>query len=501
MIRLNQVLKGLTYEVLKGDLEKEIREICYHSNKVTKTSLFVCIRGSERDAHLFLEEAYMAGAEAFVVWKEYTKIEGVQTLVENLLKKENITIITVEDTEIALAILCSNYFGNPANKLTLIGVTGTKGKTTTTHMIYEILNKAGISTGLIGSIGIRMKEENLATDNTTPDSYVLHSIFRKMLDLGITTVVMEVSSQALKRHRTYGLVYEIGVFTNLEEDHIGPSEHADFKEYLEAKSLLFLQCKKAVVNGDDPYALQVLGKSGCTAKSYGLNPGNDLRAKDLRLQKDGEHLGICFMLEGSAKGVIRLSIPGTFNVYNGLAAILVCKEMGVAREVYEKVLSTFRVRGRMEGMKTQRGAILLIDYAHNGMALRTALLALREYQPKRLICIFGCGGNRARNRRYEMGKASGEEADLSILTSDNPRKEKPEAIIEDILVGIKETTGRYRIIPDRREAIKEALLEAGEGDILLLAGKGHEVYQEIQGVKYPMDERTLIKEAEEILRR
>ena len=359
-------------------------------------------------------------------------------------------------------------------------------------MIKSVLEMAGKKVGLIGTIGAMIGDEHIPSKNTTPESYELHRMFAAMVEAGCEYVVMEVSSQGLKLDRTAGILFDYGVFTNLSPDHIGPAEHESFEEYLYCKSLLFRQCRLGIVNGDDPYADRILEGSTCQVERYGLQPENDLYAENLQLADKPGELGICF----DAKGILTLSCevptPGRFSVYNALAAIAICHHFGVSPDDIEKALLSAKAKGRIELVKVSDAFTLMIDYAHNAVALESLLSTLREYHPHRLISLFGCGGNRSKVRRFEMGEVSGRLADFTIITSDNPRNEEPMAIIDDIVTGISRTDGKYVTIPDRKEAIAYAIHHGEPGDIIVLAGKGHEDYQEIRGVKYPMDERVII---------
>ena len=404
------------------------------------------------------------------------------------------TVIQVEDTRFALAFISAAWFGHPAKKLKVIGITGTKGKTTTTYLVKSILENAGHKVGLVGTIEVIIGDTHIHAGNTTPESYLLQEYFAKMVEAGLDTAVMEVSSQALMLHRTQGFVFDYGIFTNLEPDHIGPNEHSSFEEYLECKGRLFRQCRIGIVNGDDGHWKQVTEGHTCVLESFGLGEDCMLRGSELKLVKKPGELGVRFQVSGLMDFQAHVQTPGRFSVYNALAAIAICRHFDVSIDNIQKALLLAKVKGRIEMVKVSDRFTLLIDYAHNAMALKSLLATLREYEPERLVCLFGCGGNRSRQRRFEMGEVSGNLADLTIITSDNPRSEEPQAIIDDIKTGIGKTTGQYVEICDRKEAIGYAISHGREGDIIVLAGKGHEDYQEIKGVKYPMDERELIRE-------
>ena len=482
-MRLTELLSRLDYECLQGSADREISQVVYDSRKITEGCLFICIRGVNFDGHDFAAEAAAKGAAALVVSREVPETAG-----------QDITVIRVEDTRYAMAFISAAYFGYPAEKLKIIGITGTKGKTTTTYLVKSILENAGRRVGLVGTIEVIIGREHIHAGNTTPESYTLQEYFARMVEAGIDTVVMEVSSQGLMLHRTQGFTFELGIFTNLEPDHIGPGEHASFEDYLHCKGLLFQQCRVGIVNGDDAHVDAVLKGHTCRVERYGLKEGNDLRAEEIRLVKKPGELGVAFRVRGAMEFDVEVPTPGRFSVYNALAAIAICRHFNVREDDIRRALLSVRVKGRIEMVKVSEHFTLLIDYAHNAMALKSLLTTLREYEPHRLVCLFGCGGNRSKMRRYEMGEISGQLADLTIITSDNPRFEEPQDIIEDIKIGIGRTDGAYVEICDRKEAIRYAIEHGQEGDIIVLAGKGHEDYQEIKGVKYPMDERDLIRD-------
>ena len=480
-MKLSQLLESLEAERLQGPSDPEVTGIVYDSRKVIKDCLFVCIRGARVDGHTFAQGAVRDGARTLLVE------EPVDVPLD-------VTVIRVPDTRYAMAFISAAWFGHPARELRTIGITGTKGKTTTTYMIRSILENAGHKVGLIGTIEAVIGQEHIPALNTTPESYLVQEYFRKMADAGCDTVVMEVSSQALMLHRTQGFVFDYGVFTNIEPDHIGEGEHRDFEHYLSCKALLLSQCRIGIVNRDDSHFEQVIKDHTCTLETFGFSPEADLRAKDARLTNEGGTLGIAYRLDGLLDFPVEIDIPGKFSIYNSLTAIAVCRHFNVSQEDICRALGSMTVKGRIEPVRVSDDFTLMIDYAHNAMALESLLTTLREYEPGRLICLFGCGGNRSRLRRYEMGEVSGRLADLTIITSDNPRFEEPQAIIDDIRTGISKTDGKYIEIIDRREAIAYAIDHGRKGDIIVLAGKGHEDYQEIRGKKYPMDERVIIAE-------
>ncbi|MDE7248827.1 MAG: UDP-N-acetylmuramoyl-L-alanyl-D-glutamate--2,6-diaminopimelate ligase, partial [Lachnospiraceae bacterium] len=462
---------------------KEVSEVVYDSRKIVKDCLFICICGYNTDGHDFAYEAADKGAAVLVVQKDVSLPEG-----------SDVTVIRVEDTRYAMAFISAAYFGHPADRLKVIGITGTKGKTTTTYLIKSILESAGYKTGLVGTIETIIGERHIPASNTTPESFLLQKYFKEMEEEGCQIVVMEVASQGLKLHRTQGFTFEIGIFTNLEPDHIGPNEHADFEEYQACKGLLFQQCRLGIVNIDDKHTEAVIKDHTCRLETYGFDKSADFYADNLELINKPGELGIDFTVGGKMNFRVEVPTPGRFSVYNALTAIAVCSHFKVEIPQIQKALLSAHVKGRIEMVPVSDQFTLLIDYAHNEMSLKSLLTTLREYQPARLVCMFGCGGNRSKDRRFGMGEVSGNYADLTIITSDNPRFEKPQDIIEDIKIGIRRTEGMYVEICDRKEAIAYAIDHGQPGDIIVLAGKGHEDYQEIEGVKYPMDERVLIAE-------
>lgn len=482
-MRLDELLSGLKYTCIRGSVDVEVTGVVYDSRKVKEGCLFLCIEGADFDGHSFAAEAVQKGAKVLVISKPV-----------QLTDEKKITIVQVDNTRYAMAFISAAWFGHPAEKLKVIGVTGTKGKTTTTYLVKSILENAGYKVGLVGTIKVIIGDTQIHADNTTPESWLLQKYFAEMVKAGLDAVVMEVSSQALMLHRTQGFVFDYGIFTNLESDHIGPNEHASFEEYLACKGLLFKQCRVGIVNGDDSHWQQVTDGHTCELETFGLGEHCMLRAEELKLVHKPGELGVSFHVAGLTDLDVEVQTPGKFSVYNALSAIAICRHFQVKNENIQRALLAAKVKGRIEMVKVSDCFTLLIDYAHNSMALKSLLTTLREYEPKRLVCLFGCGGNRSRQRRFEMGEVSGKLADLTIITSDNPRFEDPQAIIDDIKMGMAKTSGEYVEICDRKEAIGYAISHGQEGDIIVLAGKGHEDYQEIKGVKYPMDERVLIQE-------
>lgn len=476
-----ELLEGLSYKCLQGDVQAEVSAVVNDSRKLAEGCMFICVRGASFDGHTFAKEAAEKGAAVLLV-EEPVEVP------------ENVTVIQVENTRYAMALVSAAWFGHPDKKLTTIAVTGTKGKTTTTYMIQALLEKAGHKTGVIGTIEVVIGDKHIAVNNTTPESYDIHRYFREMVDAGCEAVVMEASSQGFKLDRTAGIEFDYGLFTNLSPDHIGPNEHKDFAEYLSCKAKLFTQCKKGFANLDDEHFEEITAHATCPIHTFGLAEHADLRAQNIELTRDTDFLGVDFDVSGLVNGRVSCGVPGTFNVHNALGAICVALEMGADLPMINEVLKKFTVKGRVQIIPTGYEYTLIVDYAHNAVALESILNTLREYHPARLISLFGCGGNRSKLRRFEMGEVSGRLADLTIITSDNPRFEEPQAIMDDILTGMKKTDGKYISIIDRREAISYVMHHAQPGDIVVLAGKGHETYQEIKGKKYHMSEEEIVQD-------
>ena len=497
---LEKLLRDIDYDIICGDLNTEIADITNDSRRVGDQGLYFAVPGAKVDGARFIPDVIRAGASAIVTEKSQ---EDLAYLLENDIlvsgefgeRAESIvTIIRVDDIRYAMGVMSSEYYGNPSDELKVIGITGTKGKTTTSYMVREMLELAGIKTGLIGTIEIDDGETRTPALNTTPESIVIHRKLRDMVTNGCKAVVMEVSSQALMLRRVSGLSIDYGIFTNLSPDHIGPNEHTDYENYKECKKQLFSLCNIGIYNLDDAEAEYMMEGSAATPITYGKSEDADYIARGHELYSENGILGIKYTLDGTLEGDVRVDLPGDFSIYNSLAAIVVADCMGVSFDDIRDILERIKVRGRVEMIPISDSFTLMIDYAHNGMSLESLLIALREYKPKRLVTLFGCGGNRSRDRRYEMGDVSGRLADFSIITSDNPRDEDPQAILDDIKGSIDKTGGEYIDIIDRKDAIRYAIMNAREGDVIVLAGKGHEDYQEIKGRKYHMDERDLIRE-------
>lgn len=478
-MKLSQLLTQCTYSVVKGNTDIEITDVIYDSRKVTPGCAFVCLKGYNTDGHKYIADALQKGATAIIAEDDCEIAEDV-------------CVIKTENTRIALAMMSVEYFGHPAEKLSTIAVTGTKGKTTTVAMIRSILEHAGIKTGTIGTLGIVIGDRIYKTNNTTPESYEIQQAMRRMINDGCKAMVIEASSLGLKWHRTDGIVFDYGVFTNFSSDHIGDSEHKDLSEYLSCKALLFKQCKKGLINRDDEMWQKITQDCTCDIETYGFDDDADLVAHNDTLVARPGFIGVHFDTTGTEQLSVDVAIPGRFSVYNALAAISVCRNFDLSTQNILDGLNSVKVKGRVEAVPVIGDYTMLIDYAHNAMSMENILTTLREYKPNRLVTMFGAGGNRPKVRRYEMGEVSGKLSDLSVITEDNSRFEDVMDIIEDIKVGINKTDGKYIVIPNRVDAIRYCIENAQSGDIIVLAGKGHEDYQEIRGVKYHMDEREII---------
>ena len=474
---LNKLLKSIGIET---ELQTEIKDIIFDSRvKSMENCIFVCMKGAAFDAHDYAEEAVKKGAVAIIAQRELNVC---------------VPCFIVENTRKALALLSACFFENPSEKLTTIGLTGTKGKTTSAFMLKSIFEAAGKKVGVIGTIGVLIGDELIKTNNTTPDNYYVQKYMDMMVKKGCDVCIMEVSSIGLKDFRVYGFTYDIGIFTNFSEDHIGGVEHKDMAEYLYCKSLLFKMCKKGIINIDDENYEGIIKDHSCEIMTYGFNEKAELIGKNSELFSENGFIGSTLEICGKECFKTLIGMPGKFNAYNALGAAAAALECGLSVESIQEGLKNVNVKGRVERVPVNGNYTLLIDYAHNAVSMRNVLTTLREYNPKRLVTMFGAGGNRPKVRRYEMGEESGKLSDLSIITEDNSRFEDVMDIIAEIKAGINKTDGKYIVIPNRREAIKYCIENAEDGDIIVLAGKGHEDYQEIKGVKYPFDERDVIKE-------
>ena len=484
-MKLKDLLIGLNGLKARGDLDINIKGVACDSNKVQKGDLFVAIKGFEEDGHKFINEAIEKGAVAILIE------EGCD--LKSFKVKEDTTVVMAKDTREALAIVSCNFYKNPSKKFKLIGITGTKGKTTTSYMIKEILEKAGKKVGLIGTIEACINGKKLKTnDRTTPESLELQELFSKMVEEKVEVVVMEVSSQSLKLHRVDGCDFDIVVFTNFSEDHISKIEHPNMEDYLQSKLKLFQMCKVGIVNSDDVQGSKIPRLfPESTITTFGIDNFANVMARDVTVTNTYADFKVKLTDRNER---VKVGIPGRFSVYNSLAAICVAKKFQVSPEVIKEALLEVRVPGRSEMVDNKLEIPIMIDYAHTPESLENILQAVKIYTRGKVICVFGCGGNRDSSKRPVMGEIAGRVADYTFITTDNARNEEHKEIADQIEAGIKKTKGKYSVVLDRKEAIREAIKMANKIDIVVIAGKGHEMYQEINGEKIPFNEREIVKE-------
>lgn len=481
-MKLEKLLKELDYKLVYGSLDVEVSQIDYDSRLVKENSLFVCIKGANVDSHHFIDQVIENGIKTIVIEREVEY-------------KEGITYILVDNARLALALLSCAFFDHPSRKLTVIGLTGTKGKTTTTYMVQSILQHASKKVGIIGTIGSMINGEMRPTKNTTPESFELQRLMHEMVEAGCEYCVMEVSSQGLMLNRVAGIDFDYGVFTNLSPDHIGPNEHTSFEHYMNCKKMLFKMCKVGIFNKDDSHFKDMIKDVPCKISTFGMYSDSDLKAKNMELYHYNGSLGVRFDTEGFVNGSFETDIPGEFSVYNSMVAIMLCKYMNIEVEHIQSALKQVRVKGRVEIVPYSDQFTILIDYAHNAFSFESILKTISAYNPHKIICVYGAGGKRAKSRRYEAGEVVSRMNAFSILTADNPRGEKILDICNDIVEGLKKHNGEYIIIEDRKEAIHYALDHAEAGDVILCLGKGHETYQIIDDkTTLHFSEREIIEE-------
>lgn len=484
-MKLKEILLGIEGIKARGNIELDITNVDSDSRNIKENGMFVAIRGFETDGVEYITSAIKNGATVVMVQADID--------LKALKLPEEVTLLVVPNTRKALAICACNFYDNPSKKFKLIGVTGTKGKTTTTFMIKKILEKQGKKVGLVGTIATYIGDKKLEDSaRTTPESIKLQEIFAKMVEEKVEVVVMEVSSQSLKLDRVAGCDFDIGVFTNFSQEHISKNEHPDMEDYFNSKLKLFSMCKVGLTNADDIYGAKVARVvKDCEMTTYGIDNFCNLLAKDITITNS--YVDFKVKIENKNERV-KTCIPGRFSVYNSLAAIGVALRYGVSAEQIKEALEEVRVPGRSELVDNKLELTIMIDYAHTPESLESILQAVKCYTKGRVISVFGCGGDRDSNKRPMMGEVSGRVADYTFVTSDNPRTEKPETIISQIEEGIKKTKGQYTCIVDRKEAIEAAIKMANKKDIIVLAGKGHEPYQEINHKISPFDERIIVKE-------
>lgn len=483
-MKIEQLLERISYTLVQGDEEKEITGICHDNRVVKEGDAFICIKGARFDTHNGVKEIAAKGAALIVVEREVEAVEGA-------------AVVLVEDTRKVLPLLACAWYGYPAEKMTTIGITGSKGKTTATHMLADILRSGGYQVGTIGTNGAIIGEEIYELNNTTPDPMELQMYLGMMAKAGCTHVVIEVSSQGMKQHRVDGFTFDYSIWTNISEgDHIGPNEHADFAEYLACKAQLISQSRLGFVNRDDAHADAFLAQVTSPCQLYSVGGEADYSASQVEKTFADGKPGLAFHVTGKngLDADIAVNQPGEFNVYNALAAICVADAIGVTPEQMNCALTQMNIKGRFDIVYDSEEFKVCVDFAHNGYSTRNHLEALREYRPKRLVCIFGADGNRSKSRRYEMGEAAGRLADFSIVTAGHNRWETFEQILADIHVGLDKTEGSYIVIPKRQDAIRYAITHAQPGDLITILGLGHETYQEEGGVKYPHSDTEFVKQ-------
>lgn len=476
---LSKILNGIEDLRIEGNADVDVLDIKCDSREVQQGDLFVAIVGFKTDGHEYIEKAIENGA----------KVVAVQRDKWNGKIFPEVTFIIAEDTRKLMALASCNFYENPSREFKLVGVTGTKGKTTTTYMIKKILEKAGKKVGLIGTIANMIGDEKVEASRTTPESVDLQKLFRKMADEKCDVVVMEVSSHALALDRVLGSSFDIGVFTNLSQDHM--DFHENFDNYLAAKAKLFTMCKEGFINCDDMYATKLMSMATCTITTYGIDNNPFVSARDIIITNSYSDFKMPF---NKILQRIRVNIPGRFTVYNSLAAICVAIKLGANVENVIDGLSEVTVPGRSEMVINNRNLTVMVDYAHSPASLEGILKAVKAYTKGKVICVFGCGGDRDKTKRPIMGEIAGKNATYTVITSDNPRTEKPEEIVNEIEEGIKKTKGKYIVIVDRKKAIEHAIKMARKNDIVVIAGKGHETYQEINGEHYHFDDREIASE-------
>ncbi|MDK0916271.1 UDP-N-acetylmuramoyl-L-alanyl-D-glutamate--2,6-diaminopimelate ligase [Clostridium perfringens] len=475
---LKSLLKGLDYEVIKGNEESKVQNIRYDNRKIEQGDAFVCVKGFKVDGHSFIGDAIKKGAKTLIVQ-------------EDVSVQEDITIIKVRDTRKALAIMSSNYFGNPKDKLKIIGITGTNGKTTSAFIIKSILEKAGFMTGLIGTIANYIGNKKVDAVRTTPESYELHELFKNMVDAGVEYCVMEVSSHSLELDRVYGVQFEEGIFTNLTRDHL--DFHKTFENYYNAKFKLFERSNHSIINLDDPYGANIvkdIEERGVKTKvsTFSIEKESDFKAFEIKSHSNGSE----FKVNLESIEEFSINIPGEYNIYNSLGCIICSYNLNIPMDKIKEGLSDVVIPGRCELVAKEKNLpySIIIDYAHTPDGLENILSTVKAFTKNRMISVFGCGGDRDKVKRPQMGKIGCELSDIAIITSDNPRSEEPMDIINDIVKPLN--YDNFVIEVNRKEAIRKAMNMALEGDVIVIAGKGHETYQILKDETIHFDEREVV---------
>ncbi len=479
-MRLKDIMDGVIYENLNGKIDIEIKNLKYDSRAVEKGDLFFCIEGFNMDGHKYVKSAIEKGATAIICSKD----------LQNEINSEHVTFLKVSDTRNAMALCAGNFFNHSDRKLKLIGITGTNGKTTSSFMIKKVLETAGYKVGIIGTIANYICNKRIDTKRTTPESIELHQLFSEMVEAEVDYCIMEVSSHSLVLSRVYGLEFEIGIFSNLTQDHL--DFHKTFENYYNAKLMLFKNSKVSIVNIEDKYGKNILGDISNKKVTYGLNSKCNIYAEEVNMHSRGIDFLLCYE---EKKCQVNLSMPGNFNLFNALSSAAACLKEGIDIDIVAKGLNSITgVPGRCELISKDYNIDfdIIIDYAHTPDALEKILNTINGFTKGRLISVFGCGGDRDRTKRPEMGFIGSENSDFVVITSDNPRSEEPVQIINEIVMGIKKDN--FIIVEDRKSAIKKAIMLANKDDTILIAGKGHENYQELKEGKIDFNEKEIVDE-------
>jgi len=501
-MQLKKLAENVRFSCLYGSLDKDITDVVYDSRKAKEGSIFVAIDGFRTDSHRFLAQVAAQGAAAVIVEKDWDMLSEEA---RKALTEQNVTVLKAENGRESLAALCAAWFGYPTREMKVVGITGTKGKTTSSHMLKLILEKAGYKVGLIGTNGIMIGQEAFPSHNTTPEPYELQKFARKMADEHCDYLVMEVSSSGLKHHRADWIQFDYGVFTNISPDHIGTLEHPDFEDYFNNKAKLFSRCRVGVFNRDDEHFPEMLAQSKCEVVTFGMKEKRDLPYPDfqgtlLESEKRGDVLGSRLKVEEKdASYELFVGMPGLFSCYNALSAITVARCIGVEPSCIQEALTQVEVEGRIEVLISNENNTVIMDYAHNGVSAAALFEMIRSFHPNRLIVVFGCEGDRAQIRRAELGEVVGKYADFCIMTAQNPGYEPLENIFRDIHVTLDPTGTPSADIPDRAEAIRYALRMAKKGDFIAVIGKGQEDTEFVNGTYYPFsDKKEILEGAREL---
>lgn len=480
-MKLRKILKNINYELIQGSLDINIKDLSYDSRKVKKDYAFIALIGIDTDGHNYINSAIENGATCIIICKDI-----------ELNIDKNITIIKINNTRTELSYISANFFNNPQDKLIKIAITGTKGKTSISWMIKQILETNQDKVGIIGTVGTYINNKLYPHKNTTPESYQIQKFMNIMVKNNVKYLIMETSSQALKVGRVNNILFDYSIFTNLSNDHIGPREHPTYEDYLNSKAKLFTQSKIGILNNDDKEYNKLITNSTCQIYTYGTNNNSNVKINNITYLNEKNFFGTSFKLTGLINDTFKVKAPGKFSSYNATAAITLCKLLNIKEDIIKKGLETFQVDGRCEILNIDERFKVIIDFAHNKLSIESIIETMKQYKHNRIITILGCGGGRSKEIRFELGETVGKLSDLSIITTDNPRNDNIDDINKDIENGVKKANGNYIIIKDRKKAIEYALDNAQENEIILLLGKGHETYQEIKDKKYQFNEKKII---------